>query len=112
MALGKSVPVISCGASWNIELVYEKLITKYPHLTIILCLDNDSSGLSPARELSKKYKIKYCVPSFEQLYYDKIGKVTDFNDLISKCSQSLRLVCKQLNILKGVNELPEVLRTE
>lgn len=103
-ALSKKFPVISFGSAFNLVHVVKVLIRKYPNLKIVLCLDNDSPAFREANEVKIYPQCSFRIPSFDGL--DITNKPKDFNDLVSKCNQSLDIVCKQLEIEQNVPSVP------
>lgn len=95
------IPAISCGTWSNLEPVLSALKTKYPNNNPVVLIDCDEGGrgLEAARIISAKFQTaKFKKPSFESFLNPNNEKITDFNDIISKCGQSIDEVRRQLLI--------------
>ena len=100
MALGKKAPVISYGSANNMVHSINALKKKYPNLKIIVCLDFGDAAFKQAIKINPAHGCRFTWPSFEGLINYTENKLSDFNDLISKCKQPLTLIREQLMIEK------------
>lgn len=97
----KEIPAISCGTWSNIEPVISAIKLKYPNSNPILLIDADEggNGEKAARIVKSKFpETQLRKPSFESFKCECKEKPADFNDIISKCGQSLEEVKRQLSI--------------
>ena len=93
-ALEKEHPVLSVGSAGNIPNVVKILQEKRPNLKIVLALDDSDAAYKARDKISPPFF--YCIPSFNGMAVPKEAKLDDFNDLVSKCGQSLEEVRRQL----------------
>lgn len=107
MSFDEEKTVISFGSANNMVKVVDALKSKYSSLKIIICLDNSDAAFKQARLINPIYGCSFRVPSFEGLTSQNPDKgLADFNDLISKCGQDIKVVREQLMIEKTINDLP------
>lgn len=106
----KKTPAISCGTWSNIEPVLSAIKSKYPNSKPIILIDCDegNKGLETAKMISVKFPDStFRKPSFETFPNPNNEKRTDFNDIISKCGQSLDEVRRQLEIEFDISNVKE-----
>ena len=98
-ATQKEIPAVSCGTWSNILLVVSAIKGKYPNAKPIILIDCDDggNGLKAAQSVALAFpEATFRKPSFEALPNPGNEELTDFNDIISKCGQSLDEVRRQL----------------
>ncbi|GEM_PF-6327429 len=107
MALDKKVTVISFGSAGNMVSVVSALKSKYPNLKLVICLDSSDAAYKQVVKINPAYNCSYRSPSFEGLTsQDTSKKLSDFNDIVSKCGQPISVVREQLMIEKTIDDLP------
>lgn len=100
-AYQREIPAISCGSHNNTFDVVKAIKEKYPDLKLIFLIDCDSGGKGEQAALkiaSQFPDVTFRKPSFEAFVNSGYENLTDFNDLISKCEQTLEEVLRQLEI--------------
>lgn len=96
-ASGRLIPAVSFGSCSNMIHALDAIMSKYPEAKPIVLLDCGKEA--EAETIAEKYPgATFRLPNFEGLPNPKNKKLTDFNDLISKCGQGLDEVRKQLTI--------------
>jgi KaiC/GvpD/RAD55 family RecA-like ATPase len=107
-ALDKNKPVVSLGAAWNIPYVAKALKERYPNLRLIFCLDDSRAAFEQVKKLGGEFDASYRLPHFERLTTSINAEkgLADFNDIVSKCGQSIEVVRGQLAKALSFDELP------
>lgn len=95
-ALGRNSTVISFGSAGNMTRVIDSLKENYPHIKLIVCLDKNAAAENQAKKINPKYKCRFRQPSFDAFPNQNNEELADFNDLVSRCGQSLEVVKAQL----------------
>lgn len=109
-ATQRKIPAVSIGSWSNFLPVIRAIKTKYPNSKPIFLIDCDANenGLNAARAVAKEFPdVTFRKPSFDSYLNSGNEKPKDFNDIISKCNQSLDEVRRQLSIefdLSSINE--------
>lgn len=80
-------PVVVAFNAGNLLLVAKAMRAKFPHLSMIVCADDDSAtpgnpGLSKATEAAQSIDGKLAIPNFGN---NRPGGATDFNDMAALC---------------------------
>lgn len=100
-ATQRKIPAICCGGWHNIMPVVVAIKSKYPNSKPIILIDCDEggNGMKAALMVAQTFPdATFRNPSFESFPNPRKEKLTDFNDIISKCNQSLDEVQRQLQI--------------
>jgi replicative DNA helicase len=100
-ATQREIPAFSCGTWRNILTVVTAIKGKYPNSKPIILIDcdNGGNGLKAAQMVSNAFPDTICRKPYFKTFSNSVNeKLTDFNDIISKCSQSLDEVKRQLEI--------------
>lgn len=100
-ATRKEIPAVSCRSWSNILPVVTAIKLKYHNSKPIILIDCDEGGkgLQAAQSVAKAFPdATFRKPSFEGFHCNVDEKPADINDIISKCSQSLDEVGRQLQI--------------
>lgn len=113
----KEIPAICCGSWHNILPVVAAIKGKYPNSKPIILIDCDEggNGLKAAQMVANAKEIpdaSFRKPSFNGFHYSESEKPTDFNDIISKCNQSLEEVRRQLLIEFDMTTLKDIQKIE
>jgi hypothetical protein len=98
-ALDKQATIISVGSAANIPHVVKALKDKHKELEIIICMDDSEAADNAIKRIEPQYRssCSYRRPNFANLPNPNNEELADFNDIISKCGQSLCEVRRQLS---------------
>lgn len=98
-------PVVIAGDAGNLSHVVFNLSIKYPNAKLVICADNDITGLSKAQICQVKFDCKVITPIFSQEFH-----LIDFNDLHllnginavkTQIIEQLRYATRDINKING-----------
>lgn len=98
-AFDRNISAISVGSKSNFVKVANVIKEKYPTSILIILLDlYDEKAKEETQKIKDKFPETIIIrPNFENLSSNGEKRPKDFNDLISKCDQSMNLVKEQVN---------------